>query len=549
MRKFKSFVSAVVFCVVPGVFGMHGGDCCISDSDLIVRKAKCILRNIKTINQNMEDVKLNPVVLLGATGSGKTSLLHVLAGTKMEVIESQNAIDRLSGKSYSLVPDRKAASEIGEVAGGGRSVTSDIHPFRIGNVIYCDGPGFFDTNGEFTEVGNNLIMNEVLRRGAKVLWVVSVSELSARRGEAAVESLDYLQSLLLGDRTKAGSIGVVISKGTPTGKIEDAFAVLEEKKNHHWLIDYLSDHREENAFWFPIPESKESYKAPQDLIRGITNFAGRRSELITGSMGLQAKVVTNLVENHRYFDVKSEIGEIVTRIARKSREYKGDLSKLRELEKIFNKLWYSLAARSLDQEMSDSSQYTSDSSQEMSDSSPNPRYLVKKWRDHSNAWREYNFPLRDFVDVIDDIEYFKDLCSVGDEGFAPKFEKGLVWEELVDCISRLSSTSKEEINRLKEVGDNWKHELPNLMGRNKTVSKKIKKGRQIKTEKLIAGTASATAGVVGALAGGVFGKGPASAVVGGASGAVVGATVGKGIMKGIGFMLNLERDFSNKKQS
>lgn len=150
--------------------------------------------------------------------------------------------------------------------------------------------------------------------------------------------------------------------------------------------------------------------------------------------------------------------------------------------------------------------------------------------------------------MIDDIEYFKDLCGVGEKGFSPKFEKGLVWEELVGSISRLSGTSKDEINRLKEVGDNWKEELSNLMERNKKVSKKIKKGRQIQTEKPITGTAAATAGVVGALAGGVFGKGSASVAVGGAGGAAVGATVGKEIMKAVDFMLNFKRDLLNKKQ-
>ena len=534
MRKFKSFISAVAFCVVPGVFGMHGENMELSNGS-VVEKARGILRNVQIVDDNMKkNAHMRLIVLLGATGSGKTSLMHALAKTSMRAA-AEDGMARLAGR-YAITPNGTAAVNIGKVAGGGRSVTSDVRPFKVGNIIYCDGPGFFDTNGGFTEMSNTLLMNEVLRRGVKILLVVSNDELLARRGEAAKETMDYLKSLLPDERTDraermAMSIGIVISKGTLSGTIGDVFAILEGKENHHWLIDYLSDHRKENAFWFPAPTREGPYEAPQDLIEGIKKFAGRRSELITGSMSLQPKAINDLVGMHSSFDVRDKIDRIVNEVSREFSCYENDLDNLLVLEGAFGTLWASLTERSFDSRISKDE-------------------MLRRWRRSSfssDARKKFGFSLRDFVDGLDGVDHFRVICGVGEEGFGPEFEKGLVWEELVDYISRLSSTSEREISRLNKVRDNWKKGLPNLMERSKDVSRAVVRNQQSRGERIAAGAGTVIGGAVGGVVGGIMGSAAGGigaapgAAIGASSGAAAGASAGTAVVK---FIHSVQNFFS-----
>lgn len=127
MKKFSSLVSVVAFCIVPGVFGMqveNPGP----DRDSIVQKARGILKNVRIIDENTKRMSTNPVVLLGATGSGKTSLLHILVGTTMKASKSDEAASLFDRGS--LIPSENAADRIGKVAGGGSSVTSGVYPWE-----------------------------------------------------------------------------------------------------------------------------------------------------------------------------------------------------------------------------------------------------------------------------------------------------------------------------------------------------------------------------------------------------------------------------------
>lgn len=536
MKKFRSLVSVIAFCITPGVFGMHDEGRSLND-ELIVERARHIMENVQVVDDSIKNVRTNPVVLLGATGSGKTSLLHVLVGTKMVAdISDTDPVAVILGRC-SLIPDEAAVDRVGRVAGGGESVTSDVRILSVGDVIYCDGPGFFDTNGGFTEMGNHLSMNEILKMGAKILWVVSASELAAKRGEAANGSLSYLLNLLPSDRSgegerKARSVGMVISQGFEDVKAEIVLSLLREK-DHHWLIDYWSEHAE-NVFWFPAPGRKGVYDPPQKLIDGITSFAERQSELITGSMGLQPNTIEDLIGKHGAFDVVEEVKWLVDKIDEKGE----DLESLQELKESFDALWNSLA-------------------KETSNTEADRKNIVRRWRRRGsqNPRERFEFTLKQFVDELNNVEYFKDLCGVGEEGFGRRFDKGIVWERLVECLSLHSGTSEENIARLRNTGNNWKQQLSDFTQRNREVTQKIEKMEKQQRRRTIRKASSAVLGTVGALGGGIGGfvEGPAGSVAGvaagGAGGVAVGAYIGKGISKAVDTFDDLKRRVRGNNQS
>ena len=512
MNRFKSLISAVVFCITPGGFGMPE-QVANDNPGEIVERVRNILDNTRNIRRIPERRNVNTklVVLLGATGSGKTSLLHILAGSRMNV-----KMLAFAGRRF-MVPDEDKARTVGRVAGGGNAVTSDVHPFPIENVVYCDGPGLFDTNGGFAEMGNNLIMNEILKEGSKILWVVSIDEILAMRGGAANRSLDYLLSLLPERRTseaekKAESIGIVMSKGFWDGRVEDGLRSLREQEGHHWLIDYLQDHVGTNAFWFPAPREEGVYEPPQDLVEKITNFANTRSSLIYGSMGLQPGVIDKITEKRvrDHFNVEVKVGDIVKRVKNDFDIHKENLDKLLELEGAFSTLWSSLAV-------------------EMTNQPGQQDELQRRWRRRgSDPMKKFNFTLRNFVGVLDGIEYFRNLCKVGDGGFNSKFENGLLWEELVDCISRLPNPQNRRDNWLRILGyagGSWKKALPGLMRNSNKISNKIKELKRTRAQKIGAVVGGAAGTAAGAVVGGVLLGAPAAAAIGAA-----GASLGAGLV-------------------
>ena len=518
MNRFKSFISAAVFCIAPGVFGMPE-QVANDNQGEIVERVRTILENVRFVERRMEDVNNNPVVLVGATGSGKTSLLHVLAGSEMMAANEPDLADRLA-----IVPDEVAARIIGRVAGGGESVTLDVHLFQVEDVVYCDGPGFFDTNGGFVEMGNNLMINEILRRGTKILWVVSVDEILAARGGAANRSLDYLESLLPRERTpraerKARSVGIVVSKARG-GEAQNGLNILMEQEGHHWLIDYLSERAATNAFFFPAPREEGIYVPPQNLVEGIMRFARAPSELISGSMGLRPEVIDEIIAGHESFDVMRKVDDISTRILSELRGHGDDFSRLRRLDEAFDMLWRLLAARSIP------------------DDPQAQEELIGRWKNfdayaYSDPLRRFDFTLRNFVDVLDGVEYFRNLCDVGDGGFASWFERGLLWEELVGYISRLSGTLEMHVTWLRNAGDSWKTVLPSLMEVSREVSRKNEKRRQIQVGNMVIGLSSAIGAGVGGIVCSSDG-GSTAIVTGTVTGGVTGMTLGKALEEPVG---------------
>jgi len=505
-----------------------------------VKALKEILNKIETA-ENMKNMRRNPVLLLGATGSGKTTLLHVLDGTKIMAKIDNSDEAAIINNQISLFPDESTIAKIGKVAGGTNSVTSNVHLHTIGDITYCDVPGFFDTKGDLAEMGNTLLMNVIFGMGVKVLWVVSSEELGTIKGEVANNSLNYLLSLLNKKRSeseerKAMSIGIVVSKGKG-GTITNALNLIQ-KINKHWLIKYLSEHENDNAFWFPTPKEEGVYKAPKDLVERITKFAKRPSELITNSMPLRPKTITGLLEIHKYFDIKDMFESIIIdSVQNKFNKCINNLDDLKKLQKAFETLWSSLATIvNVNQNMLLSNAQNS---------------LVKQWKKKGNI-TNCEITLENIINELDKISYFKDICNVKKNGFSPGFEKGILWEKFVKCILKYSNISNiesnKEIQRLKDAGKNWKEHVNELIIINNKVDNKLKQlKRALRKDKIIKGTT-----FLGSLGCGTAGfatsGGTASAILS-ALGAGGGLILGIGISKTIDYtekcfewIMNLKND-------
>ncbi|ETN98841.1 hypothetical protein RFI_38646, partial [Reticulomyxa filosa] len=120
------------------------------------------------------------ILFLGGTGSGKSTLIHYLAGSKMEkqIVDGNNHIAPVEVKNKALrnvVTSARAVSETRHIT----AVPIDLKEMRVfteeDSVVLCDTPGFEDTSGPEVDVANGIGIIRALKCCKSIKPVVLVS--------------------------------------------------------------------------------------------------------------------------------------------------------------------------------------------------------------------------------------------------------------------------------------------------------------------------------------------------------------------------------------
>ncbi|ETN99689.1 hypothetical protein RFI_37781, partial [Reticulomyxa filosa] len=103
----------------------------------------------------------NVILMLGGTGTGKSTLIHFLAGSTMEeqIVDGVSHIAPVKIKNKTLTNVRtsaKAESETRYITAVPINLKGMNLLVDIDNVVLCDTPGFEDTSGPEVDVANGI---------------------------------------------------------------------------------------------------------------------------------------------------------------------------------------------------------------------------------------------------------------------------------------------------------------------------------------------------------------------------------------------------------
>lgn len=184
------------------------------------------------------------IYILGPTGSGKSSLLCCLINKYIQVVLGKGKKALLKGEGIGF---------------GGKSFTKmpNIQVDLNNELIFCDCPGFKDTEGLEQEIINSfaidyLFSTEGSNNQIKIVLVVSVYDLMATRQVHFLETLEQLNEMFPRINEMKKYIDLIITKEDEEVGVIDLLEQIEENASHEMKIwiDYFR-RNEHQVFTFP----------------------------------------------------------------------------------------------------------------------------------------------------------------------------------------------------------------------------------------------------------------------------------------------------------
>ena len=118
------------------------------------------------------------ILLLGNTGAGKSTTIHFLGGSEMQMV-----VDERSGRDHLKVVNTLAQLESFVTSSRSTSETIHINAIDLGNgITLCDTPGFEDNRGIEVDISNGLGIAEAVRgcRSVRPLYLFSFPSVGDR---------------------------------------------------------------------------------------------------------------------------------------------------------------------------------------------------------------------------------------------------------------------------------------------------------------------------------------------------------------------------------
>jgi hypothetical protein len=199
----------------------------IHELQLLVEKAREAAKSIE--GQEI-------LLLLGRTGSGKSTTIHFVSGSKME----KQSLDGLAHIApveikneilQEVTTSPHAKSETRYI----RAIPinfKDVGLDRDGGIVICDTPGFEDTNGPEVDVANGLGVVEAVRKSKSVRPVVLISNKSVGdRGELIKSLAHLLVGIVANIKDHLDSFSYLFTKYSDK-ELSQIHASLKSVKNH-----------------------------------------------------------------------------------------------------------------------------------------------------------------------------------------------------------------------------------------------------------------------------------------------------------------------------
>lgn len=270
-----------------------------------------------------QQIKINPnatrVLVVGLTGSGKSTLVHALASKQLTVSISEH------GDAWEMnvpVDELIPGYAIGHGLGSVTSTPCSWHD-PTSNLVYWDCPGFLDSRGVTQEIINSFAIDQLLKPPSriKILLAMQESDFQNGRGSGALDRIEKLIGIIPDIEQLKQSLCFVVTRKMDTfpcqNKINRLLGDLEserEKKIQECdpesydiyersitLLTYLKN-TPNKVFSFPAPSQEGIY--PPSLFRDKNGVI----------QSLQGRPVSN--PSHCFYfeiEVLSAINEMVSR--------------------------------------------------------------------------------------------------------------------------------------------------------------------------------------------------------------------------------------------
>ncbi len=190
---FRSFTSDISH--ITAVFTGHSQGAALAEMLGVAFERKIDVERLKTIliqsQSVIEQAKgKNIVFIIGNTGSGKSTLIHYLLGSKLRE-------NRGNFGSYLIEPDEGTAGP--RIGHGAFSVTMypSLYTLSDQSLTFCDCPGFADTRGDESTVCTSIIMQMIAcnARSIKCAAIFRDTDMYWGRGSLFTNLLSMLNSI------------------------------------------------------------------------------------------------------------------------------------------------------------------------------------------------------------------------------------------------------------------------------------------------------------------------------------------------------------------
>jgi energy-coupling factor transporter ATP-binding protein EcfA2 len=201
-----------------------------------------LFRLVNTVDEAAELIKEQEIILLlGGTGTGKSTTIHFLAGSKMTKT-------RVGGLNHIEATQWRYA-ELEQVISSpfAKSETRRITPVPIrlddigilcgGKIVLCDTPGFEDTRGAEIDIANGISIIRAIHKCRKVKPVVLISYKSIGDRFEGVRKLTHLLARLMpGISQQINTFSYIFTKypsqerGTIHASLENISSTLNEQE-------------------------------------------------------------------------------------------------------------------------------------------------------------------------------------------------------------------------------------------------------------------------------------------------------------------------------